>query len=228
IQVQMAWQKNNSEKTPWIRMTNPHAGGGKGMYFIPEIGEEVLIGFESQNAEKPYVLGTMYNGAESSGYNTEGNDQKAIQTRSGTKIIMNDAIGSVFIEDPSGNTWLMDGKGNIRVKAPKDIIIDAGGNVSITAGINISTSAGVNISETAGVDKTATIGMMNNTFVGGNSFINVTGKLVENITGNKESNIEKDKETSVNGKRVSQVNGNHELHSKSEIVNNSAEKSKFF
>uniref|UniRef100_UPI00286E1679 type VI secretion system Vgr family protein n=1 Tax=Flavobacterium sp. TaxID=239 RepID=UPI00286E1679 len=47
IQVQMAWQKNNSEKTPWIRMTNPHAGGGKGMYFIPEIGEEVLIGFES-------------------------------------------------------------------------------------------------------------------------------------------------------------------------------------
>jgi type VI secretion system secreted protein VgrG len=38
------------------------------MYFIPEIGEEVLVGFESGNAEKPYVLGAMYNGNESSSY----------------------------------------------------------------------------------------------------------------------------------------------------------------
>ncbi|WP_395076426.1 phage baseplate assembly protein V [Flavobacterium sp.] len=228
IQVQMAWQKNNSEKTPWIRMTNPHAGGGKGMYFVPEIGEEVLVAFEADNAEKPYVLGAMYNGNESAGYNTEGNDQKVIQTRSGTKIIMNDAIGSVFIEDPSGNTWTMDGKGNIRVKAPKDIIIDAGGNVSITAGMNISTSAGVNLIESAGVDKTATIGMMNNTFVGGNSMVNVTGNVIEHIIGSKDSNVEKDKQTIVNGKSTMQVSDNHEVHSQKEIKANAAEKSKLF
>ena len=34
IQVKMAWQDEN---TPWLRMTNPHAGGGKGMYFIPDL-----------------------------------------------------------------------------------------------------------------------------------------------------------------------------------------------
>ena len=44
-----------------------------------------------------------------------------IHTRSGTKIILNDAEGSVFIEDPSGNTYLMDGQGNINVSAPKNI-----------------------------------------------------------------------------------------------------------
>ncbi|WP_130736955.1 type VI secretion system Vgr family protein, partial [Flavobacterium sp. J27] len=114
VQVKFAWQEGN---TPWIRMTNGHSGGGKGMYFIPEIGEEVLVGFESGNAEKPFVLGTMYNGNASSGYATSGNDQKVIQTRSGTKIILNDDQGSVFIEDPSGNTWMMDGKGNISVNA---------------------------------------------------------------------------------------------------------------
>ena len=158
VQVQMEWQRNNSDNTSWIRMTNPHAGGGKGMYFIPEIGEEVLVGFEGGNAEKPYVLGAMYNGNESSSYSTAGNDQKVIQTRSGTKIIMNDAIGSVFIEDPSGNTWMMDGKGNINVNAPKNFTITAGENVSISAGKDVSVSAGDNMSNTAGKDMSHSAG----------------------------------------------------------------------
>jgi type VI secretion system secreted protein VgrG len=101
-------------------LIQPHSGGGKGFYLVPEIGEEVLVGFESGNAEKPYVMGTQYNGSESSGYHTSGNDKKVIHTRSGTNVILNDADGSVFIEDPSGNTWLMDGKGNINVNALKD------------------------------------------------------------------------------------------------------------
>ena len=86
VQVQMAWQKYENTQTPWLRMTNPHAGSGKGMYFIPENGEEVLVAFENDNAEKPYIQGAMYNGNETSGYNTAGNDKKVIQTRSGTKL----------------------------------------------------------------------------------------------------------------------------------------------
>ena len=86
VQVQMAWQKYENTRTPWLRMTNPHAGSGKGMYFIPENGEEVFVAFENDNAEKPYIQGAMYNGNETSGYNTAGNDKKVIQTRSGTKL----------------------------------------------------------------------------------------------------------------------------------------------
>ena len=82
----MAWQKYENTRTPWLRMTNPHAGSGKGMYFIPENGEEVFVAFENDNAEKPYIQGAMYNGNETSGYNTAGNDKKVIQTRSGTKL----------------------------------------------------------------------------------------------------------------------------------------------
>jgi type VI secretion system secreted protein VgrG len=152
------WQKQHNENTPWIRMTNPHAGGGKGMYFVPEIGEEVLVGFEDDNAEKPYVLGAMYNGNESSSYHTAGNDQKVIQSRSGTKIIMNDAIGSVFIEDPSGNTWHLDGKGNISVNAPKNFTLTAGENINMTAGKNIATSAGENMTNNAGKDLSQSAG----------------------------------------------------------------------
>ena len=75
IQVAFAWQKDAGANTPWIRMTNPHSGGGKGFYFIPEVGEEVLVGFEGGNAEKPFVLGAMYNGSALSEYHTSGNDK---------------------------------------------------------------------------------------------------------------------------------------------------------
>jgi type VI secretion system secreted protein VgrG len=115
-------------------MTNPHAGGGKGHYFVPEIGEEVLVGFEGGNAEKPYVLGAMYNGNESSGYSTAGNDKKVIQTRSQCKIVIDDAVGSIFIEDPSGNTVLLDGKSNISLNAPK--------NMTTTVGATMETQVG--------------------------------------------------------------------------------------
>ena len=182
VQVQMIWQKDNSANTPWIRMTNPHAGGGKGMYYVPEIGEEVLVGFENNNAEKPFVLGAMYNGNESSGYNTQGNDQKVIQTRSGTKIIMNDAIGSVFIEDPSGNTWMMDGKGNINVNAPKNFTLNAGENINMTAGKNVSVSAGDDMSNSAGKDISQPAGNDIN--------ISASGDIKENAN-NKSEIIEK-------------------------------------
>jgi len=150
IRVQFPWQEGKNQKTPWIRMIQPHSGSGKGFHFIPETGEEVLVGFEGGNAEKPFVIGTHYNGSEISSYHTPGNDKKVIHTRSGTKIILNDAEGSIFIEDPSGNTYLMDGKGNINVNAPNDMNFTAGKNLNINVGENMTISVGQNISTNAG------------------------------------------------------------------------------
>ncbi|KQT24188.1 hypothetical protein ASG22_09235 [Chryseobacterium sp. Leaf405] len=144
VRVQFPWQLAKNEKTPWLRLIQPHSGSGKGFHFIPEISEEVLVGFESNNAEKPFVMGTHYNGKETSGYGTSDNSIKAIHTRSGTKIILNDAEGSVFIEDPSGNTYLMDGQGNINVNAPKNMTFTAGEDINITAGKNMNTNIGNN------------------------------------------------------------------------------------
>jgi type VI secretion system secreted protein VgrG len=213
-------------KSDWMRLIQPYAGAGKGFYFIPEIDEEVLVGFEGGSAERPYIMGTNYNGSESSGYNTSGNDQKVIHTRSGTKMIFNDAEGSVFIEDPSGNTWKMDGQGNIEVNAPKDITFNAGGSISMTAGQNINSSATMNISESAGVDKTTTVGAMLNTSVGGDSMMSVTGKLTEMIEGDLHSEVKNDHTTVSNKKVIAQSEKNHEVHTESEILHNATEKSK--
>ena len=46
--------------TPWIRMATPMATPGGGMYFKPEIGDEVMVDFENGNIERPFVVGTLY------------------------------------------------------------------------------------------------------------------------------------------------------------------------
>ncbi|MDB4293603.1 phage baseplate assembly protein V, partial [Maribacter sp.] len=56
IKVQFPWQKTKGTSTPWIKMITPYSGDGKGFYFIPEKNEEVLVGFEGDNPEKPFVL----------------------------------------------------------------------------------------------------------------------------------------------------------------------------
>ncbi|MDO6429318.1 phage baseplate assembly protein V [Flavitalea sp. BT771] len=124
VRVKFYWM-NGSEKTPWIRVTSPHGGGGKGMFFIPEVGEEIIAGFEGDSAVKPYVIGTVYHGAASNAFSNGGNDVKALQTRSGNKVIMNDAAGSVFVEDKDGNSMMMDGAGNITFKSNKTVTINA-------------------------------------------------------------------------------------------------------
>lgn len=124
VRVKFHWM-NGAEKSPWIRVTSPHGGGGKGMFFIPETGEEIIAGFEGDSPVKPYVIGTVYNGAANNTFSNGGNDVKALQTRSGNKVIMDDAAGSVFVEDKDGNSVLIDGAGNITVKANKTVLIDA-------------------------------------------------------------------------------------------------------
>ncbi len=151
IQVAFAWQQESGANTPWIRMTNPHSGGNKGFYFIPEVGEEVLIAFEGGNAEKPFVLGAMYNGSASSGYAAEENKIKAIHTRSG-HIIKFTEDESIQITDKSGNEILFDTTSkNITITAPETVTINAK-NIVMNADENISSSAGKNITDTAGKD----------------------------------------------------------------------------
>ena len=146
VRVQFFWQKGD-ELSPWIRMIQPYAGSGKGFYFIPEIGEEVMVDFENGNAERPFVLGAHYNGAAKSGYKPT---TKAIHTQSGTKILLNDAEGSVRIEDASGNIYQMDGNGTIEVKAPKNIIFTAGEDLKFSAGRNMTTNVANNLTTNVG------------------------------------------------------------------------------
>ena len=138
VRVQFPWQEEKNQMTPWIRTTTIYAGRGRGDYKIPEIGDEILVGFESGNAEKPFMLGAMYNGAEVSGYATPNNDLKVERTRSGIEGLANDAEGSYKRSTPDGNFLHFDGQGNATLNVPKDLRINVGENFNINVGQNVS------------------------------------------------------------------------------------------
>ena len=226
VKVQYNWA-SGSTTSDWIRMIQPHSGSGKGFYFIPEIDEEVLIGFEGGNAQNPYVLGTQYNGSESSGYNSGENDKKVIHTRSGTKIILNDAEGSILIEDPSGNTYLMDGQGNMQVNAPKRISFNCT-DMDINVSNNLSTTVGVNKTDSIGVDAVESVGGIKTEIVTGNKNSTVVGNFIERIEGNLESHTVK--ELIFNGDKDVVISSVEEFtkHSQKQIIHNSSEPSNFY
>ena len=71
--------------------------------FLPEIGDEVLVGFEHGDPERPYILGSLWNGVDSApreeiwGGDVAPNDIKRIMTKSGHRIQLSDKPGKEAI-----------------------------------------------------------------------------------------------------------------------------------
>ncbi len=151
VKIRFSWQKYGD--SPWVRIAMPYGGSNKGMYFVPEVNEEVMVGFEGGNAEKPFVIGTLcHSKSKPDDWKSDNNDIKAIRTRSGHTIELNDKPGEETITiidknenvikiDTKGNEILISAKESIKFSAKK-ITIDALEDLSIGAGKNISTSAG--------------------------------------------------------------------------------------
>ena len=73
VQVQMNWQ-TGAMRTGWIRVMTPDGGGGgdgvetnRGFVFIPEVGDHVLVGFRHGDPNRPYVMGSLFNGRTGKG-----------------------------------------------------------------------------------------------------------------------------------------------------------------
>jgi Uncharacterized protein conserved in bacteria len=155
IMVQFQWQKDIHQTTKWIRVQSPSAGGtdkvmkNRGIVFIPEIGDEVMVNYENNDPSLPYCSGSMYSVKTGEG-GGNANASKSITTRSGIRIDFNDNIGSLHIEDPSGNTWDMDGNGNIKVFSPQNIHLSAGNNIHLSAANDLTMSIGNDLTTTVG------------------------------------------------------------------------------
>jgi phage baseplate assembly protein V len=142
VQVRLYWQKDTV--TPWIRIAMPYTGSDKGMYFVPEKGEEVMVGFEGGNAEMPFVIGALYHGkAKPDSFKNDKNDLKAIKTRSGHTIEFNDKDGKemITIKDKDGDIIEFDtSKKTITITAADKLNLNAK-EINITADKKLTMSA---------------------------------------------------------------------------------------
>lgn len=98
IKVRFPWMQQ-TETSPWISVMVPYAGNGRGMRFIPEVDEEVMIDFVDNNAERPIMIGSFYTTANTSGIAHEGNHVKTFGTRTGRRFEIDDDKGLMRIYD---------------------------------------------------------------------------------------------------------------------------------
>ena len=188
IQVQMQFQKYSGKETSWIRVLSPDAGNSeRGYIFIPEVGDEIMVQFEDNDPARPYCAGSLFTEPAARG-GLSGNHLKSIITRSGIKMIFNDDEGSLHIEDPSGNTWDMDGKGNIRVNAPNDMSITVGKNMDVSVGENMNINVGNNMSTSVGNNQETSVGKNQQTIVTETIDISAN-KMNQDIAQNKVTNV---------------------------------------
>ena len=199
VRVKFHWM-NGTEKSPWIRVTTPHAGSGKGMFFIPETGEEVIVGFEGDSPTKPYIIGSVYHGKAKNSFANGGNDVKTFQSRSGNKMVLDDNAGSVFVEDKDGNSMKMDGAGNITVTSNKVVTINATNEITLNAKeINLNAKK-INFTGEDEINLSSKIfnGQLENE-------ANLFGKNLVSIASSNKIEVSSENEVAVSGKTKASV-----------------------
>ena len=131
VQVQMNWQTGDMY-SDWIRGLTPDGGSSdsvennRGMVFIPEVGDYVLVGFRHNDPNRPYIMGSLFNGKTGKG-GGEGNNTKSITTKSGSTIKLDDSSGSILIADKTGkNLITIDGTDSITMLSAKTVTLSNG------------------------------------------------------------------------------------------------------
>jgi type VI secretion system secreted protein VgrG len=161
VRVNFFWQEKN-QMSPWIRAVNPYSANERGFYFIPEIDDEVLVGFEGGDAEKPFVMGSMYHGKNkpNASWPDADNSFKGILTKSKLKIEFDDKKKQTTIETPAGNKAVLsdDGKSIILHDQNQNKVEMTTSGISLESmkDIKITSKSKITIDGTAGVDITST------------------------------------------------------------------------
>jgi uncharacterized protein involved in type VI secretion and phage assembly len=136
VKVKFPWLSETDESY-WARVLTPMAGKQRGLYFLPEVDDEVLVAFDRGDISSPYILGGLWNGQDKPPEsNTDGkNNLRVIKSRSGHQIILDDTENAekITICDKTGkNQIVIDSKNNaISIEGEKDISIKAKGKISL-------------------------------------------------------------------------------------------------
>lgn len=165
IQVKIPLMKNETEGI-WARLNSPYASKDFGSFFIPEVGDEVILGFFNADPSSPVILGSLYSSVRNPPKQIESeNNIKTLVTRSKItvefdekkkafslktpderSIVLSDEDKLVTISDKNGNKIEFSDNG-IEITSPKDISISSKGGIKIDAVKDIaiaSKSGGIN------------------------------------------------------------------------------------
>lgn len=151
----------------WARLANFYSTSGAGAFFMPEVGDEVVLGFLNEDPRFPVILGSMYSSSSNQPFSNipaadDKNSIKAIVSKSGiylqfddtnkiltittpgnNQIIFSDKDKQITLQDQNSNSVVMSSDG-ITMNSPKSITISATQNLTLKGnqGVTIQSSTG--------------------------------------------------------------------------------------
>lgn len=150
---------NADDQGVWSRVACLDAGNNRGIFFRPEIGDEVIVGFLNDDPRDPIVLGMLNSSAKPAPIKAaDENNEKGYVSRSEIKLMFNDDKKSVSLQTPGGRSIVMDddakvikledGNGNkillnddgITIESQKKINLKSSDDIAVE-GNNISSKA---------------------------------------------------------------------------------------
>ncbi len=142
VQVSFPWL-SETVTSGWARCAMPMAGAHVGTFFLPAVGDEVVLGFEHGDLTKPIVLGSVWNAKQQPPYqHLDGHDAiRMIKTKAGHTITLDDTPGfeQVVIADKGGS--------QITMKATGDVVISARNNIELNAqNVNVKVTGAMDVS----------------------------------------------------------------------------------
>lgn len=159
VKVKFPWL-DDSVASDWARVAGIGAGAERGMFWLPEVNDEVLVAFEHGDFGRPYVIGSLWNGKDkppesvNSAVKQGRVETRTLKTRAGHTIRLVDESASQKIEivDVGGaNTITLDTRSKkITIVSQGDVEINSTGKTSMNVGSDLSLTVTGNASIEAG------------------------------------------------------------------------------
>lgn len=149
VEVALPWalDEGGEPYRAWARLATLAAGNERGSWFIPDVGDEVLVTFEGGDPSKPYVIGALWNGQDSPPTSIDASGQnrvKMLRTRSGLQIKLDDTSGSERLElsTPGGQVLLLaDSSDSIEITAADSKVTIKSGQIEIVSSGKLAVDA---------------------------------------------------------------------------------------
>ncbi len=175
VELRYPWL-DDTQKTGWARVATIGAGNNRGFLWMPEVGDEVLVAFEHGDFNRPYIIGTLWNGKDKppedwgTAVKSNKSEVRMMKSREGHVIKMVDGPSEQYIEivdaqkgttiklDAKTNKLSIESKDEISVKTSTSMKVTTSSNMDIdsTGNITINSKGNVKVSGMGNVEVTAT------------------------------------------------------------------------
>jgi uncharacterized protein involved in type VI secretion and phage assembly len=116
VKVRLPWSPDDGAGyEAWARLAVLMGGASRGTWFVPDVGDEVLVVFEAGDPRRPYVVGGLWNGSDAPPETMDGggnNYLKSIVSRRDVRITLDDTPGALklTLKTPQQSIVIDDGR----------------------------------------------------------------------------------------------------------------------